>query len=187
MTAAKHLAQFTCILGVWRMWTPLCLVAGLLLCVGAVKYVTFPQHPSTTTAWVEPKPTPLSLRNLFRIVFWREDFNGDGVHSLLEFEHLWSLSDMDGDGSVTKTEYMYSDQFGKFTSTELYKYFDHDHNDVIHLQELPRIFTEYDTNFDGFISEQEFIEENVRIYKFITTDLGTDNSYFGELLYLLFL
>ncbi|XP_046547820.1 uncharacterized protein LOC124257729 [Haliotis rubra] len=156
------------------MWTTLCLVAGLLLCVEAAT------HLPTTATTIRPTPTPLSLRNLFRIVFRREDFNGDGVHSLLEFEHLWSLSDMDGDGSVTVTEYTYSDQFGKFTGTELYKYFDHDHNGVIHLQELPRIFTEYDTNFDGWITEQEFVDENIRIYKFITNDVGTDNSYFGH-------
>ncbi|XP_046368587.2 uncharacterized protein LOC124143606 [Haliotis rufescens] len=149
-----------------RMWSTLLLVAGLFLCAESAK------HTTTTT----PLSTTLSLSDFFRMVFHSEDFNKDGVQSLLEFERLWHLADADGDGSVPLTEYTNAAHFSKFIGREVYKYLDHDHNGVINLQEVPRLFMEFDTNLDGWITEQEFVDENLRIYNFVAKDIGPDKK-----------
>ncbi|XP_067660690.1 uncharacterized protein [Haliotis asinina] len=155
-----------------RMWTTLCFVAGLLLCVGAAKL------PSTTTTTTTTKPTltPLSLEDLFRIMFHRDDLNNDGVQTLSEFEQLWRQADLNGDGSITLTEYSTTLHFTRFVSREVYKYLDHDHNGVISMQEVPRLFTEFDTNYDGWITEQEFVDETFRMYNFVKKDIGPDKK-----------
>ncbi|XP_067664219.1 uncharacterized protein [Haliotis asinina] len=152
------------------MWTSLCLVAGLLLCVGAAK------QPSTTTKPTKPTPTPLSQENFYRILFRREDWNGDGVQSLSEFERLWRQADLNGDGSVNLTEYTSIGPSSKVLAIEVYKYLDHDHNGVISLQEVPRMFTAFDTNYDGSISEQEFVREKMRIYNLVKKEIGPDKK-----------
>ncbi|XP_067660997.1 uncharacterized protein [Haliotis asinina] len=123
---------------------------------------------STHAATAVPVSTTTpSLDQIFAMSFDRNDVDHDGILTLLDFEKLWSEQDVNGDQRVTITEYAAVSHFSKFITTELFQFIDHDHNGAITLQEVPRLFMEYDSNSDGVIDEGEFIAEFRRIYNFV--------------------
>ncbi|XP_046362180.2 mucin-5AC-like isoform X5 [Haliotis rufescens] len=121
-------------------------------------------QPATT---VPVSMTTPSLEQIFELSFQRSDIDHDGALSLLDFEKLWLQQDVNGDRRVTIAEYAAVSHFSKFITTELFLFIDHDHNGVISLQEVPRLFMEYDSNSDGVIEKAEFIAEFRRIYNFV--------------------
>ncbi|KAL5013079.1 hypothetical protein ScPMuIL_011630 [Solemya velum] len=117
-------------------------------------FISIRSHPARP-----PLPSPKNATELFRLAESRG--NHTGYLTLNEVDDIYHVFDENNDGNVTEVEFVHGwVGRGLGTNSSAYKMFenaDTDHNSVITMLDISRIFTYFDRNYDGHISLIEFI------------------------------
>ncbi|XP_071097510.1 calcineurin subunit B type 2-like isoform X1 [Haliotis cracherodii] len=115
--------------------------------------------------------TTLDLLAIITTSFNAVDADSNGQLEVSEFYKIFDKYDTDHDHKLTIHEYVSGTQANKAVAREVFKFVDHDHDNVLTRGETNRVFRIYDTDHDGTITIREYIHEYKTVYQHVIKDL----------------
>ncbi|XP_046547903.1 uncharacterized protein LOC124257804 [Haliotis rubra] len=109
--------------------------------------------------------TTLDLLAIITNSFNHVDADSNGQLDVSEFYKVFESYDTNHDHKMSIHEYVHGTNTNKAIAQEVFKFVDHDHDDVLTRADTNRIFRTYDTNHDGTITINEYIHEYKTIYE----------------------